>query len=152
MGGGPPPVADFRRILTVPTTMLSALNQSVARYLPWMGARVARPWTVANGAHYLDRFRSRSVPLREPPAPRRPRPSVRITDLAIISSSSVRITRTATGLDDLDIKREFAAFLLGSNSIPRKPRPLQMRARTAGEFSPIPPENTSASRPPSAPA
>ena len=39
-----------------------------------------------------------------------------------------------------------------SNSIPRKPRPSQMRERIVGAFSPMPPVITSVSSPPSAAA
>jgi len=73
-----------------------------------------------------------------------------MTDLAIMSSSSVRMTRTATRLAAAEITHSFAAFRFSSSSIPRNPSPSQTRARTVGAFSPMPPVSTSVSSPPNA--
>src|SRR6185295_13636340 len=81
-----------------------------------------------------------------------PSPSVRRTERAIISSSSVRRTRTATGPSSGEILAASPALRAGSIRIPRKPRPSQMRARTSGAFSPMPPAKTRVSKPPSAAA
>src|SRR6185295_4328338 len=83
---------------------------------------------------------------------RAPSPSVRRTERAIISSSSVRRTRTATGPSSGEILAASPALRAGSIRIPRKPRPSQMRARTSGAFSPMPPAKTRVSKPPSAAA
>ncbi len=69
-----------------------------------------------------------------------------------MSSSSVRMTRTATRPAAVEITPSFAAFRFSSSSIPRNPSPSQIRARTVGAFSPMPPANTSVSSPPSAAA
>jgi len=75
----------------------------------------------------------------------------RQTVLAIISSSSVRMTRTTTRLAAAEIMPSLAAFRFSSSSIPRNPRPSQAQARTAGAFSPMPPAKTSVSSPPTPP-
>ena len=59
---------------------------------------------------------------------------------------------TATRLASVEITSACAALRDSSSSTPRKPRPSQIRARTSGAFSPIPPANTSVSTPPSAAA
>ena len=74
------------------------------------------------------------------------------TDLAIISSSSVRMTRTVTRLEFLEITAAVFALRGLSSSMPRKFNPPQMRARTTGAFSPMPPAKTRVSNPPSAAA
>ena len=72
-----------------------------------------------------------------------PRPRTPMANLAIVSSSSVRITRTSTRPPAAEISGEFAELRCWSSAIPRKPNPSQIRARTTGEFSPTPPANTS---------
>ena len=59
-------------------------------------------------------------------------PSTAYTWRAMVTSSSVGITRTVTD--------------------PRWPSPSQIAARTSGEFAPMPPEKTIVSRPPNAAA
>ena len=76
----------------------------------------------------------------------------RLTDLAIISSSSVRMTRAATRPRSVEITAAFSALRASSSSMPRKLSPSQMRARTSGAFSPMPPAKTSVSNPPRAAA
>ena len=76
----------------------------------------------------------------------------RKTERAIISSSSVRMTRTVTRLEFLEITAAVFALRDLSSSMPRKFSPSQMRARTTGAFSPMPPAKTSVSNPPSAAA
>ena len=76
----------------------------------------------------------------------------RRTERAIISSSSVRMTRTGTRLEFLEITAAVFALRDLSSSMPRKFNPSQMRARTMGAFSPMPPAKTSVSKPPSAAA
>src|SRR5690606_28259368 len=71
---------------------------------------------------------------------------------AIMTSSSVSSTSTATRLSGALASGPPAAFAAGSSSIPRKPRPSSAAARVAGSFSPTPPVNTTASRPPIAAA
>src|SRR5271157_4543833 len=80
------------------------------------------------------------------------KPRTRQTVLAIMLSSTVRMTRTATRLAAVEITPSFVAFRFSSSSIPRNPSPSQMRARTVGAFSPMPPANTSVSSPPNAAA
>src|SRR4030042_927658 len=77
------------------------------------------------------------------------RPSTRQTVLAIMYSSSLRMTRTVTRLAAAEITASFAEFCFSSRSIPRNPIPCKIRARTSGAFSPIPPLNTNVSTPPS---
>src|ERR1051326_6687964 len=72
----------------------------------------------------------------------------RQTDLAIINSSSVRMTRTMTRLASAEMTSECDALRDWFSSKPRKPSPSQMRARTGAAFSPMPPAKTSVSSPP----
>jgi hypothetical protein len=74
-----------------------------------------------------------------------PRPRTRQTVLAIMSSSFVRMTRTATRQVAVEITAAFAAFSSSLGSMPRNPSPSQIRARTTGAFSPMPPGNTGVS-------
>ena len=67
----------------------------------------------------------------------------RIASLAIMVSSSVRMTRTLAGLAAVEINGSPAALRPSSRSIPRNSSPSQARRRTSGEFSPMPPEKTS---------
>src|SRR5260370_23993736 len=71
---------------------------------------------------------------------------------AITDSSSVRITRTATGPASADTNGAPCALRASSNWMPRYCRPSQTRARTAAAISTIPPANTNVSTPPSAAA
>src|SRR5690625_481433 len=70
-------------------------------------------------------------------------------DREIINSSFVRMTRTLTRLSSAEMIAACSAFWDASNSRPRKSRPSQMRARMEAWFSPMPPEKTSVSSPPS---
>ena len=54
---------------------------------------------------------------------------MRLTDLAIVSSSSVWMTRTLTERASGEISGAFLALRFWSSSIPRKPRPSQIRSR-----------------------
>ena len=81
-----------------------------------------------------------------------PSPRTRQTVLDIMSSSLVRIMRTETRLAAGEITHSFAVFCFSSSSIPRNPSPSQIRARTVGAFSPIPPAKTRVSTPPNAAA
>ena len=85
-------------------------------------------------------------------SPALPSPSTRHTERAIICSSSVRMTRTATRLASVEITPAVSALRDSCSAMPRKPSPSQMRARTSGAFSPMPPAKTSVSNPPSAAA
>ena len=76
----------------------------------------------------------------------------RAAALAIINSSSVRMTRTLTGPWSVEIRSAQEAFRPSSRAIPRNPSPAQIRRRISGACSPIPPANTSVSIPPSAAA
>ena len=69
-----------------------------------------------------------------------------------MSSSSVRMTRTVTRPASGEISGAFSALRVWSSSMPRKPSPSQIRSRTGGAFSPMPPAKTSVSNPPSAAA
>jgi hypothetical protein len=60
-----------------------------------------------------------------------------MTDLAIISSSSVGMTRTLTRLASVEISDALLVLRASFNSIPRKPSSSQMRSRTSGAFSPM---------------
>ena len=72
---------------------------------------------------------------------------------AIISSSSVGTTRSATRLvGRRDAACAPASLAAGSSSAPSQASRSAMRARIAGEFSPMPAVKTKASRPPSAAA
>ncbi len=53
---------------------------------------------------------------------------------------------------DAEINAAFSALQFSFNSMPRNSNPLQMRLRTDGGFSPIPPENTNLLIPPIAAA
>ena len=75
-----------------------------------------------------------------------------MTDLAIMSSSSVRMTRTLTRPASGEISGAFFALRFWFSSMPRKPSPSQIRSRMSGAFSPMPPAKTSVSNPPSAAA
>ena len=75
-----------------------------------------------------------------------------MTDLAIMSSSSVGMTRTATRAPSVEISGAFFVLRRTFNSMPRKPSPSQMRVRMSGAFSPMPPAKTSVSNPPIAAA
>jgi len=77
-----------------------------------------------------------------------PSPRTRQTDRAIISASSVRMTRTVIRLSLVEIISAVFALPVASSSRPRNPSPSQMRAQTGGAFSPMPPANTSVSSPP----
>src|ERR1019366_459031 len=79
-------------------------------------------------------------------------PSTRQTVLAIVTSSSVRITRTVTRLGRGEMTGALVSFFLASSRMPRNSRPSQIRARTGKAFSPIPPVKTSVSNPPRAAA
>jgi hypothetical protein len=70
-----------------------------------------------------------------------------MTDLAIMSSSSVRMTRTATRPPFIEISDAFSVLRPSFNSMPRKPSLSQIRLRTSGAFSPMPPAKTSVSNP-----
>ena len=61
---------------------------------------------------------------------------MRATDLAIMSSSLVRMTRTLTRLPAGEITGAFLALRLRSILIPREFSPSQIRARMSGAFSP----------------
>jgi hypothetical protein len=52
-------------------------------------------------------------------------PSARHTERAIISSSSVRMTRTATRPAAVEISGAFSPFRVSFNSMPKKPSPYQ---------------------------
>ena len=78
--------------------------------------------------------------------------SKRATSRAIIDSSSVRITRTWTREPSAVITGSPFWLRTGSSVMPRNSSPAQMRARASHEFSPMPPEKTSMSSPPSAAA
>ena len=70
-----------------------------------------------------------------------PRPRTLQTVLAIMSSSSVRMTWTATLPAPDDSTSSFPAFRARLRSIPRNPSPSQIRARTGGRVhrrSPLP--------------
>src|ERR1700693_5973535 len=67
-------------------------------------------------------------------------------------SFDVGMTRTEILLVSEEMTSAFATFRFGSSSIPRNPNPSQIRARTVGAFSPMPPANTSVSSPPNAAA
>src|SRR5205814_10564811 len=71
---------------------------------------------------------------------------------AIITSSSVGMTYTAAREAAAEITGMVAPLRSESIATPRNASPSQMRVRTTGACSPIPPENTSVSRPPSAAA
>src|ERR1700730_15617203 len=81
-----------------------------------------------------------------------PRLRTRGTVRAIMSSSSVRMTRTVARLTSAEITPAVAALRDSFSSMPRKLSPSQMRARTSGAFSPMPPAKTSVSNPPTAAA
>src|ERR1022692_4258659 len=59
-------------------------------------------------------------------------------------SSAARITKTLARESGLDISRSNrdSLFMLRSTVTPRNSRPLQVAARTSGEFSPTPAVNT----------
>jgi len=67
-------------------------------------------------------------------------------------SSSVRMTRSLTRPASDEISGAFSALRFWSSSMPRKSSPSQIRSRTRGAFSPMPPANTSVSNPPNAAA
>lgn len=73
-----------------------------------------------------------------------------MTDLAIMSSSSVRMTRTLTRPESGEISGAFFALRFRLSSMPMKPSPLQIRSLMIGAFSPMPAAKTSVSTPPSA--
>jgi hypothetical protein len=77
---------------------------------------------------------------------------MRQTDFAIISSSSVRITRTVARLASVEITAAFVALRDAFSSMPRKPSPSHFRERMGGQFSPMPAKKTSVSTPLSAAA
>src|ERR1035437_3422519 len=76
----------------------------------------------------------------------------RVTDLAIMSSSSVRMTRTLTRPSSGEMSGALVALRFRCSSTPRKPRSWQIRSRMSGACSPMPPAKTSVSNPPSAAA
>ena len=73
-----------------------------------------------------------------------------MTDLAIMSSSSVWMTRTLPQPPSREISGAFLASRFESSSMPRNSSPSQIRFRITGAFSPMPPAKTTVSTPPSA--
>ncbi len=55
--------------------------------------------------------------------------TTRMTDLAIMSSSSVRMTRTATGAASVEMSAAFFALRPRCSLMPKNSRPAQMRSR-----------------------
>ena len=69
---------------------------------------------------------------------------------AMSNSSSVGMTQSATRYPSASTQAYVpvaAAFFAASMRIPSQSNPSQMRARTSGEFSPMPPANAIASAP-----
>src|ERR1051326_279732 len=104
------------------------------------------------GVHLLEQFRRERVGFHGLCFRIEPRLRTRVTDLAIIASSLVRMTRTLTRPASAEISGAFFALRFLSSSMPRKPSSLQILSRLSGAFSPMPPAKTSVSNPPSAAA